>query len=92
MLQYILQDNYATVNIKEPVPQEFVRLLIRKQGSDNFREIENQCGVKITWPKFSGTEKHVIFDIIGLRSNCDRAKEMLKTNLVRTVYSLCRDK
>ncbi|CAB4017030.1 ---NA---, partial [Paramuricea clavata] len=57
-------DNYATVNIKEPVPQEFVRLLIRKQGSDNFRGIENQCGVKITWPKFSGTEKYVTFDII----------------------------
>jgi hypothetical protein len=61
--------------------------MIRKQGSDNFQDIENQCGVEITWPKFSGTEKHVIFDIIGWRANCFCAKEMLRTNLV-SIYSV----
>jgi hypothetical protein len=71
-----LQDN-ATVKIQEPIPQRFVRLL-----TGNFRAIEDKCGVKITWQKFTGKEKHVIFDVKGLRSNCERAKEMLKANLV----------
>ena len=77
----MLQDN-ATATIKEPVPQQFVRLVIGKHGSDNFRGIEKECSVKITWPKFSGREKHVIFDVKGLRSNCERAREMLRANLV----------
>ena len=66
----------------ESVPQQFVGLLIRKDGADNFRVIENECGVKIFWPKFSGTEKHVIFTIKGLRLNCEHAREMLRANLV----------
>ncbi|CAB4028188.1 vigilin isoform X1 [Paramuricea clavata] len=70
----------AKITIKEPVSQSFARLLIGKYSSNNFQGIERECGVKITWPKFSGTEKHVIVDIIGLRQNCERAREMLKTN------------
>jgi hypothetical protein len=76
-----LQDN-AKITIKEPVSQQFARLLIGKHSGNNFRGIERECGVKITWPKFSGTEKHVIFDIIGLRQNCERAREMLRKNQV----------
>ena len=78
-----LQDN-VSVTIHEPVPQQFVRLLIRKHGSDNFRVIEKECSVKITWPKFSGREKDVFFTMKGLGSNCERAKEMLKANMVST--------
>ncbi|CAB4008037.1 KH domain, partial [Paramuricea clavata] len=70
----------ASVHLMEPILQQFVHLLIREHGSDNFRGIEKNCGVKITWPKFSGSEKHVIFDIKGLRSNCERAREMLSAN------------
>ncbi|CAB4016348.1 vigilin isoform X1, partial [Paramuricea clavata] len=71
----------VSVTIHEPVPQKFVRLLIRKQGSDNFRVIEKECSVKISWPKFSGREKDVFFTMKGSRSNCERAKEMLKANM-----------
>ena len=76
-----LQDN-VPVTIKEPVPQQFVHLLTGKHGRDNFRVIEKECGVKITWPKFSGTEKHVVFNMKGLRSNCEHAKETLRASMV----------
>ena len=68
-------------SIKEPVPQQFVRLLTKRNGSDNFRAIEEKCGVKITWPKINGTEQNVIFHIKGLISNCEHAREMLRENL-----------
>ena len=72
----------------EPVPQQFVRFLIKKDGADNFRVIENKCGVKIFWPKISGTEKHVIFTIKGLKLNLQRAQEMLRANLVSILFLL----
>ena len=68
--------------MKEPVPQQFVRLLIKRDASDNFRAIEKNCGVKITWSEFNGTEQHVIFDIKGSISNCEQAREMIRENIV----------
>ena len=64
------------------MPQQFVRLLIKRDASDNFRAIEEKCRVKITWPKFSRTEQHVIFDIKGSISNCEQAREMIRENIV----------
>ena len=66
----------------EPVPQQFVPLLIGKSRDDNFRMIQKQCNVKISWPNFTGIEKHVIFNIKGAMCNCERAREMLRANLV----------
>ena len=70
----------------EPVPQQFARFLMGKNGADNFRVIENKCGVKIFWPPFSGKEKHVIFTIKGLRFKCQQALEMLRANLVSIFF------
>ena len=64
------------------MPQRFVQLIIGKNRDDNFRTIQKECDVIITWPKITGTEKHVIFNIKGAMGNCERAREMLRANLV----------
>ena len=70
------------MSIEEPVPQRFVQLIIGKNRDDNFRMIQKECDVIISWPKITGTEKHVIFNIKGAMCNCERAREMLRANLV----------
>jgi hypothetical protein len=77
----IIQDN-APDCVKESVPQQFSRLLKRKNGACSFRVIENECNVKFFWPKGSEQEKHVIFTIKGLRCNCEKAKGMLRASIV----------
>ena len=75
------------MSIEEPVPQRFVHLIIGKNPDYNFRTIQEECHVIIAWPKFTGTEKHVIFNIKGAMCNCERAREMLRANLV-SIYRL----
>ena len=70
------------MSMKEPVPQQFVYLVIGNNRDDNYQTIEKECGVKITWPKITETENHVIFNIKGPIFNCERAREMLRANLV----------
>ena len=70
------------MSVEEPIPQKFVPLVIGKDRDCNFRTIEKEFDVKITWPKITGTEKHVIFNIKGDIRNCERAREMLRANLV----------
>ena len=72
----------------EPVPQQFVRLLIARSSNENFRKIQNEHDVKISWPKFTGEENHVIFTIKGLRVNCEGARNKLRAYIVSNV-DLC---
>ena len=49
--------------------------------------MEKECGVKIIWPKFNGTEEDVPFKIRGSKSRCKDAIEMLRANLVSIMRS-----
>ena len=61
--------------IKNPVPQQFARLLI----SRNVRQIQQECNVKINW---ENEKEDVIFCIKGSRVNCERARSMMHTYMV----------